>query len=280
MNKPTFGPCGPCAPLANPFGGPASSPFGFGPIAAAPSAGPIGVFPAPPPGPVPAPPAPRRGPAPVLLGTAALFKILAKSGISNVPTSSVIGDMGVSPAAASSITGFGLVLDGSGQFATSSQVTGRVFAADYAPPTPANLTVAVLDMQAAYTDASLRLPDQTDLAAGNIGGLTLAPGTYKWNSNVTIASNLTLVGGPDDTWIFQITGTLMVGPGVQIILAGGARPVNIVWQVAGGTTINPGAAFNGTILDQTNIAVQTGATVNGRLLAQTAVSLQSNVIDP
>lgn len=216
----------------------------------------------------------------MLLGTAGLYKILAKTGISNVPTSMVIGDMGLSPNTSAGITGFSLVLDGSGQFSTSAQVIGRVFAADYAPPTPSNLTIAILDMQAAYTDASLRLPDVVNLNAGAIGGLTLVPGTYKWTSNVTIGTNLILDGGPDDTWIFQIDGTLMVSPGVQIILTGGAQPENIVWQVAGTTTINPGAAFIGTILDQTLIDVQTGASVNGRLLAQSAVTLDNNVIDP
>lgn len=277
-NNRNSGPCGPCGTPypPNPFGGPASSPFGFGGrSAAAPVEGPVGpiISPA-------TPVAPRLGPSPVLLGAAGLYKILAKTGISNVPTSQVIGDMGLSPNTSAAITGFALVLDGSGQFSVSAQVVGKVFAADYAPPTPANLTVAVLDMQAAYTDASLRLPDSVNLAGGNIGGLTLAPGTYKWTSNVTIGSTLTLLGGPNDTWIFQIDGTLMVSPGVQIVLAGGAQPKNIVWQVAGAVTINPGASFMGTILAQTNIAVQTGAAVNGRLLAQTAVTLDNNVIDP
>jgi hypothetical protein len=188
--------------------------------------------------------------------------------------------MGLSPNSSAGITGFALVLDGSGQFSVSSQVVGRVFAADYAPPTPAMLTLAILDMMTAYTDASLRLPDVVDLNDGTIGGLTLVPGTYRWNSNVNIMSNLTLVGGSSDTWIFQVEGTLLVGPGVQIVLAGGANPNNIVWQVSGTTTINPGAAFNGTILDQTLIAVQTGASVNGRLLAQSAVTLDNNFIDP
>lgn len=273
-----IGPCGPCAPGSmppNPFGGPASSPMGFG-VGGAPGTifGEVGVIPTP-----DVPVVPRRGPAPVILGAAGLYKILAETAITNVPTSQVIGDMGLSPNAAASITGFALVLDGSGEFSTSAQVTGRVFAADYAPPTPANLTAAVLAMMAAYTDASLRIPDYVELNAGNIGGLTLTPATYKWTSNVTVASNLTFNGGPDDTWILQIDGTLMVGPGVQIILVGGAQPRNIIWQVAGATTINPGAAFMGNILDQTSIAVQTGASVIGRLLAQSAVTLDNNFIN-
>ena len=274
------GPCGPCGtPMPpNPFGGPASSPFGFGNSGSGGGQpGPVGVVVNPFIGPTPSP---RRGPAPVNLLTAGDFKILAKSGISNVPTSSVIGDMGVSPITSTAITGFALVLDGSGQFSISAQVVGKVYAADYAPPTPAKMTQAILDMQNAYTDAAGRPADFVDVNAGNLGGLSLIPGVYKFSTGVTIPTSLTLVGGPDDTWIFQIPGTLVVGSGVQIILAGGAQAKNVVWQVAGATTIGTTAQFNGTILDLTNIAVQTGASVNGKLLAQTAVALDNNVIDP
>ncbi|HTA18761.1 MAG TPA: ice-binding family protein, partial [Polyangia bacterium] len=89
---------------------------------------------------VPTPPA-----APVNLGTAGQFASFGSAGISNVPTSSITGDLGT-PSTASSITGFGLVLDGSGQFSTSPQVTGRVYAHDYAAPTPAKVTQANTDM--------------------------------------------------------------------------------------------------------------------------------------
>jgi hypothetical protein len=221
----------------------------------------------------------RLGPDPVPLLSAAFFKILTKAGITNVPTSQIIGNMGVSPITSAAITGFALVLDGSGQFSTSSQVDGRVYAADYAPPTPAMLTQAVLDMEAAYTDAASRTPDVTGLNAGLIGGLTLAPGTYRWNSNVLIASDLILAGGPNDTWIFQVNGTLDLAAAMNIIMIGGAVPANVIWQVTGAVTIGPGATFRGNILAQTNVAVQTGASVFGKLLAQTAVTLDNNLVN-
>jgi hypothetical protein len=266
-------PCGPCGTpnLRTPFGGPGSGlwPSGSGGGASA-VEGQVGVI---------ITPVPRRGPAPVPFLTAAFFKILAKTGISNVPTSQVIGNMGVSPNVAASITGFALVLDGSGEFSTSAQVVGKVYAADYAPPTPAMLTQAVLDMQAAYTDAASRPADFIDVNAGLLGGLSLIPGTYKFSTGVSILSTLTLVGGPEDTWIFQIPGTLVVGSGVQVVLSGGAQAKNVFWQVAGATTIGTNAFFRGNILDQTNIAVQTGASVIGKLLAQTAVTLDNNFID-
>lgn len=95
-----------------------------------------------------------RGPAPVALGTASQYVIVAKSAISNVPTSVVTGDLALSPAAASYITGFALTKAGTSW--TSPQVVGLVFAANNDPPTPALLTTAVGDMQAAYADAAAR----------------------------------------------------------------------------------------------------------------------------
>jgi hypothetical protein len=85
--------------------------------------------------------------APINLGKAVSFAILTKSGITNVPTSSITGDMGVSPIAASAITGFSLVADKTNTFSRSSQVTGKIYAANYASPTPANLTTAISNMQ-------------------------------------------------------------------------------------------------------------------------------------
>ena len=220
------------------------------------------------------------GPLPVVLGTAGDYVILSKSGISTVPTSAVTGNIGVSPIDSTGITGFSLTLDASVQFATSAQVIGKVYAPDYSAPTPSNLTTAVSNMQTAYTDASGRAPDATELGAGNIGGLTMAPGVYKWSSSVTIPSNLTLTGGANDTWIFQIAGDVTVASAVKVILAGGAVPKNVFWQIAGGSglTLGTGAHFEGVVLTQTAITLGTGASVNGRLLAQTAVHIDGSTV--
>jgi hypothetical protein len=217
--------------------------------------------------------------SPVDLGSAANFAVLAKSGISTTGTTNITGDIGVSPAAASYITGFGLVADNSTQFSTSSLVTGRVYAADYAVPTPATMGTAVSDMETAYTDAAGRtLPDATELGAGNIDGMTLVPGLYMWYTGVTIPNGVTLSGGANDVWIFQIAQTLTVGNGAVVTLSGGAQAKNIFWQVAGQTTLGTTSVFNGNILAKTNIAMNTGATLNGRALAQTAVTLIANTI--
>ncbi len=219
------------------------------------------------------------GPAAVSLGTAGNFVVLTKSGISTTGATKVTGDMGTSPISASAITGFGLTRDSANTFSTSVQVTGKVYAADYAVPTPTTLTAAIGDMQTAYADAAGRtLPTATELGAGNIGGLTLAPGLYKWGTGVTIPTDVTLAGGPNDVWIFQIGQTLTMSSGAHIVLSGGAQASNIFWVVAGQTTIGTTAVFNGTILDQVAIVLNTGAQLNGRALAQTAVTLDANSV--
>ncbi|OFX84029.1 MAG: hypothetical protein A2W99_03620 [Bacteroidetes bacterium GWF2_33_16] len=211
------------------------------------------------------------------LGAAVNYVILAKTAINNNPTSSITGDMGLSPAATSYITGLSLTnLTG---YATSAQVTGQIFAADMADPTPTNLTTAVENMITAYNDAAGRsFPDFLELGTGNIGGKTLAPGLYKWTSTVTLPTNVTISGGADDVWIFQISGDLNMSSAVNVTLVGGAQAKNIFWQVAGEATFGATSHFEGTILSMTGITFQTGASFNGRALAQTAVVLDGNIV--
>ncbi|MDO8873153.1 MAG: ice-binding family protein, partial [Methanoregula sp.] len=214
----------------------------------------------------------------VNLGSAGNYAILTKSGITTTGTTSIVGNIGVSPIAATSMTGFGLIMDPSNQFSTSSLVLGRVYAADYTPPTPARMTTAISDMEAAYTNAAGRAPDVTELGAGNIGGMTLAPGVYKWGTGLLIPTDVTLSGGPNDVWIFQVAQILDISSGKQVILSGGAQAKNVYWVVAGQTTLGTGSVFNGNVLDQTAIVMNTGATLNGRALAQTAVTLDANAV--
>lgn len=220
-----------------------------------------------------------HGPGPVPLGAAGTYVILAKTAVSNVPTSAITGNIGLSPAAASFITGYTLILPAGGASSTSAQVTGNVFAADYAVPTPTNLTTAIGAMQTAYTNAAGRTsPDHTELAAGNIGGLTLPAGLYKWSNTVTIPTSVTLNGGANDVWIFQIAGGVTQSSAARVILAGGALAQNVFWQVAGVVSIGTTADMEGTVMSQTAITLKTGAVANGRLFAQTAVTLAGNTI--
>lgn len=216
--------------------------------------------------------------ASVDLGQASSYVILTKTGVSNVPTSAITGDIGVSPIAAVALTGFDLVADASNQFSTSPQVTGKIYAADYAVPTPNNLTTAISNMETAYTDAAGRAADYTELYSGDISGKTLKAGVYKWGTGVLINSDITLNGDANDVWIFQISEGITQANGTRINLEGGAQAKNIFWQAADTVSIGTNAHFEGIILGQKNITFATGASVNGRLLAQTGVTLDQNTV--
>jgi hypothetical protein len=229
------------------------------------------------------------GPSAVILGTTANYAVLAETLISTTGTAgtAITGAVGISPAAATYIQGFSLILDSTGCFSTSSPaslVTGKLYAADYNTngcTTPAVLTTAVNDMMTAYTDAAGRtLPDHTELGAGDISGMTLAPGLYKWGTSVVVNSNVTLNGASNDVWIFQIAGDLTMASATKILLTGGALPKNIFWQVGGGVGVALGTTSHveGVILAAKAITLSTGASGNGRLLAQTAVTLDSNAV--
>ncbi len=145
-----------------------------------------------------------RGPSSVNLGSAGNFVILAKTAVTDVPASAVTGDVGASP-----VTGAAIVM-------TCAEVTGAIYSVDTAGPLPCvvtdatRLTTAIGDMGTAYTNAAGRPADVTELGAGNIGGLNLGPAVYKWGTGVTVPTNVTLTGGANDVWIFQIAQGLTV----------------------------------------------------------------------
>jgi hypothetical protein len=214
-----------------------------------------------------------NGPSAVFLGSAGSFAVLSQSGITNVYRSAIVGDVGTSP-----ITGAALLL-------TCPEVTGNIYTVDAAGPLPCSKTAAGLlnsavgDMGFAYNDAAGRTsPDFTELGAGEIGGLTMAPGLYKWSTDVNITTDVTLSGGPTDVWIFQVSGNLIEANTARVTLAGGALAKNVFWQVADSVTLGTNAHFEGVVLSKKLIAVNTNTSVKGRLLAQTAVTLQKNEI--
>src|SRR5665647_798699 len=209
----------------------------------------------------------------VNLGVAGQFAILSKTGITDVYKSTITGDVGSSP-----ITGAAILVK-------CSEVTGTIYTVDAAGPLPCRitdatrLTTAIGDMQTAYTDAAGRSnPNFLNLGAGNIGGKTLKAGLYKFTTAVVIPTDVTLSGSSTDVWIFQVAGTLKMSSAVRITLAGGAQAKNIFWQTSGAVTLGTTSHFEGNILGQTAINMQTGATINGRMLAQTEVTLQMNTI--
>ncbi|KZV86983.1 antifreeze protein [Exidia glandulosa HHB12029] len=209
------------------------------------------------------------GPAAVNLRTAGNYAILAKTGISTVPKSVITGNIAVSPAAGSFLTGFSSTPPTT--FSTSTQVKGQLFAADYNSPTPSVLTQAVLDLGTAIVDANGR-------TNGNIDARILTPGLYKWTSAVNIPTLLVFSGSARDTWILQVAGTLNLGSASQTLLIGGAVAKNIVWVVGGEISIGAGSSVSGILLGSTAATLKTGATLNGRILVQTAVALQKATV--
>jgi hypothetical protein len=183
-----------------------------------------------------------------------------------------------------------------------SEITGTIYGVDAAyvgsgdqtcfagNPPLSNKTLidnAVLDMGTAYTDAAGRtFPTGSELFAGEIGGETFAPGLYKWSTDVLIPTSVTLSGGANDVWIFQIAGNLSVASagdvpsGVKVILSGGAQAGNVFWQVGGvtGATLGTYSTFNGIILSAKQIIMETGVVFNGRAFAQTQVTLDANAV--
>ena len=177
------------------------------------------------------------------------------------------------------MTGFSESLAVTADYATSTQVTGFLYAADMAPATPAKMTTAIADMAIAYTDAAGRTtPDHLDIYAGLLGGKTLSPGLYKWTTAVSIATDVTINGGASDVWIFQISGAVNIAAAKKVILTGGAQAKNIFWQVTGATTVGAGGHMEGTILDQTSITLGAGASLTGRAYAQTQITMSGNTV--
>ncbi|MDQ3003195.1 MAG: ice-binding family protein, partial [Fibrobacterota bacterium] len=184
----------------------------------------------------------------VNLGSTARYAILAGSKVSNVPTSAVLGDIGLSPSAGAKITGFG-----------DTEVTGTVFTVDETGPAgsvaaASQLTTAQGDLTIAFNDAAGRTPVPSGpflnpgSGTGDIGGLTLVPGLYKFTSTLSITgSDLTLTGTAEDVWIFQIASGLVVGDGIKVTLAGGAKADNIFWQVGTSAILGTTCAVKGNI---------------------------------
>jgi hypothetical protein len=220
------------------------------------------------------------GPAPVDLGSAAHFTILAGATITTTGGGIINGDVGASP-----ITGAAIHL-------AQAQVNGTIYAVDAAGPAgsviaPALLTTAKGDLTTAFNDAAGRLPAPTGPflnpelvpGSGNFGGMTLVPGLYKFTGTAAASgADVTLTGGPDDVWIFQIAADLQVGTSVHVILAGGAQARNIFWQVGTSAVIGTFAVFKGTIIASQAITINTTSAMDGRALAFSAgVTFNGNV---
>jgi hypothetical protein len=223
------------------------------------------------------------------LKTAGDYVILAKTGIDTVADSVITGDIAVSPIFASAITGFELKMDTSRDFSIDNyqQLKGKAKAADYdkgAGSTPSDLTTAVSDMEAAYTDAAGRPNPNgngSEIDSNEIGGKTLTPGVYTFGTDINISdpeTPVTFKGSATDIFIIQTTGNIVQATNTNVVLSDGALAKNIFWQVAGEVRVGAGAHLEGILLVKTAVTFVTGSSLNGRVLAQTACNVQMATI--
>ncbi len=216
----------------------------------------------------------------VQLGTATPFAVLAGSAVSDIPTSAITGNVGLSPAAGTFITGL-----------TQAEVTGTIYSTDGTGPAgnvnnPGLLTTAKNDLTTAYVTAAGQSPTSTFTAGDNqLGGQTLVAGVYAFGhastANITAASPLVLngQGDPNSVFVFQASSDLVTASNSVVQLINGAQACNVFWQVSSTATLNSSSTFVGTIMALTSINLLSGATVQGRVLARNgAVSLDANTI--
>jgi hypothetical protein len=215
------------------------------------------------------------GPQAVDLKSVERFGIIAGMGVSNNAGFSEIHDLdvGISPGNRSSLTGFPPAL----------VMNGAIYCSDdIAPPgTAAMLTQAEQDLTDAYLFAEGAVAPAPSPVAGDLGGLTLAPGIYKSVSTLMVQSgDLTLDGQGDANavWIFQVAAefTTIGGAGGNIILSGGAQAQNVFWQVGSSATIGAGTQFKGNILALTSITLNSDAVAQGRMLARNGAVTMTN----
>jgi hypothetical protein len=222
------------------------------------------------------------------LGAACGYGILGGTTVTTTGPTHVTGDVGLSPGA--SMTGWAIaptntfVGTGSNTGGTGL-VTGVIHITDPPPPAANTAAAAQAALTVAYLDLSGRTAPAPATIAGDLAGLTLAPGIWKSSSTLIIGvgGTVTLDGGgdPNAVWIFQISSALTTGSGSKVVLAGSASAHNVFWTVGSGATLGTTSIFNGTILSNTGaITLATGAVLNGRALQSTpgAVTMDSNIV--
>jgi len=212
---------------------------------------------------------------PVTLGSTSQFAILSSSDITNIPTSAITGDVGISPGVRSSISGL-----------TNAEVSGTIYAADDSDPVPAMLITAKNDAESAYLDAVAAVRGTSTPISGNINGLTFTPGLYESGSSIEISPGgflyLDAQGDADAIFVIRSATSITTEATSEVVLTNSAQASNIFWVAGSAITLGANSKMKGTLLASTSISLLTSARLDGRALIQGAaagqISLDHNII--
>lgn len=196
------------------------------------------------------------------LGQSAAFAVLGGSTVTNTGSTTVNGELGVSPGTA--VTGFppGVVAGGSIHIADAVAAQAQA------------------DLVVAYNDLAGQAPTAI-LTGTNLGGLTLGPGVYRFSSSAQLTGTLTLdaQGDPGAVFIFQIGSTLTTASGASVVFINGGEDCNVYWQIGSSAVLGTGTSLAGSIVALTSITLNTNASVSGRVLARNgAVTLDTSTV--
>ena len=196
------------------------------------------------------------------LGTANTFSVLAGSSVTNTGSTTISGDVGISPGIGPTphFTGFGtVVLGGTMQDATTA--AGNAMG-------DKNTAYTALDQGCTVTYAG---------AFRELAGTTLGPGVYCATQFLLSSGTLTLSGTASDVWIFKSSSDLVITGGAAARVT--SPSCNVWWRVVSSATFDAGSSLVGNILADTSITLAAGATLSGRAMARTAaVTLSGNTI--
>jgi hypothetical protein len=210
---------------------------------------------------------------PLLGSDLASFTVLGAETVTNVPTSTIVGNVGVwSSGGANAITGFS---SSPGVAVSDPQVTGGLIHAGtaLAQSAQAQLTTARTNLGSLGSGTTLANPD--------LVGLTLFPGVYTvlaGTTNLSGALTLDGQGNANAAWVFQMPSTLITSPNSVVNVINTGSGAGVYWNVGSSATIDVNTTFMGNILALTSISMNTSATdLCGRTLVETgAVTLDQN----